>query len=267
MAPLTYAPKLHTFALDNTNGIRITRFSDTQLHRAEYRTRQAGDGAVLGRRQDSGRRIKLGGIVYGSDDGDRRTKQDAFAAKLTEAVQRLQIWSDRSVLVSVEKEIAWGDVRGGRFHVIPWSVTFRSALAGWEGAEISDPIAVTTSPKQHTLASESPAGNRSARPQLNIVNNSTTTTVSGLSMTIASIATGKILALRGLELAPLQNMLIRNEDGVMGDGTSQPPRLTQVEGDWLSLAAGGGDLVEIVHNGGTLDFAVNFLWRPVYLGI
>jgi len=260
MASLTRDRKFGTFNLDSTNNIVLTSQSDKQLRRTEYRPKLSGDGSLFSRAQGVGRRVTLQGIVYGTDEGERRTNQDALMAALVNGEQDLYIYNDRFLPCKLEKEVTFTPRRGAKGSSANFAATFRSRFEHWRGATVQDIFSITSSPDQKTLTSN--PGEAASPLKIELSNDGAA--FDDKTIMLTNLSAGKTLVLHGISLSAFQTLTIDFQDGRLGDGSFQTPVVAAVGGEWWKAVAGVANILEVVTNISTPNLGFTSKIFPAY---
>ncbi|MFQ5471617.1 MAG: hypothetical protein ACE5FA_01860 [Dehalococcoidia bacterium] len=257
MATLTAQPRFGSFDLAAANGITIESWSETAPNKAELHPRLYGDGSIHARTRREGRRIRLRGAVYGTDEGDRRDKEDALTQALVNGQQLLRLWSDRAILCRLERDLKW-QVAAPRLLARRWEAVMRSEWESWEGALVTDgPWNYSSATQKRTLPAHS--GTAPTYPTILLDNQGAAFTASLLITTMA----GRQLSLQGFSMNNLQTLLIDMQRGRLGDGTSSAPRIASLEGEFWAIDASTTATLELASDISTpnIDVTVQFNHR------
>ena len=260
MASLIRDRKFGTFALDSTNGIVLSSQTDKQLRRTEYRPKISGDGSLFSRAQGVGRRIAFSGIVYGTDEGERRDRQDAMMAALVNGEQNLYVYTDRFIPCKLEKEVTFTPRPGSKGKAASFALTFRSRFEHWRGTTVQDIFSITSSPSQKTLTLN--PGDSDSTLKIELSNDGAA--FDDKTLILTNLSVGKTLVLHGISMSSLQTLTIDFQDGRLGDGSFQSPVVAAIAGQWWKAAAGVANILEIVTNISTPNLGFTTKIFPAY---
>ncbi len=261
MALLTHTPAFGSFALTRANGIIIESVDEQHLNRAEFRTKLSGDGALHSRTRLSGIRVRMKGKVFGTDNGVRRTNENAFLQNIARGRQGLQVWDDRWLLCRLDGEVKLGAMPGTVFATRSWSASFRSEWDSWQAITATTDGPWNLSALPTTRAMPAHLGTAKTYPVITIENKGAG--FQDKSLLLTEIAGSQQLSLQGIEMGAGQILTIDTFDGRLGDGSASAPRIASVEGDFFTIAADTTTSIEFAGNivSPDLDITVSFYDR------
>lgn len=240
------------------NGVTIDVIDPELVHRAGFKPKRQGSGSLRTRDQVEGVRVRLVGLVSGTDRDDFRVKWSAFQSALLSGEQLLRVYDDREISASLDGAIKRSFPTGTR-RVANFACKFRSRFIAWDSTTtLSDNFTLTTAAQQQLLPADT--GDAEPWPTITITENGSGFTAKQLIF--SNLSLGMQLSLQGLAMVTGETLTIDMNDGRLSDGSYSSPRPTSTEADHWPLSPGVANTIEVSTDIASPNLAINVSWNP-----
>lgn len=230
---MSVALKFGSLALDITNNITISKFSEKSAKPVKTENIPMTDGAIAETAKIGPKTITISGDIAGTSYDNLRTNLDALHAGLLNGLQKLTKDDERYIHAQL-KDFSYGFEHLTR--LATWTATFIAHYPFWLAETATTDSRTPTSGTGYTIAN---AGNAPTRVKIEITAASTTanncqmenTTLGQLCKYVGTIAASKKLE--------IDNRYDTDDTQVLNDGTSD---MKNFEGDFITLNPGNNTI-------------------------